>query len=99
MAGSSSDCGEHRAGALGWDCSGRLRDASTAVSLRRGHHTRERGPLAQSGMVAPSVVLRQAKFRIRCRVRTASPPMGCRASGAGGPGQNRLKWRRFSPAL
>jgi len=37
--------------------------------------------------------------RVCYRVFTASPPLGCLACGANGSGQDRLKWRPFSPAL
>lgn len=40
---------------------------------------------------------RQCRFRVCYRVPTASPPMGI--PGAAGAGQQRPKWRYFSPAL
>ena len=41
------------------------------------------------------------RYRVWCRVPTASSPMGSHASptGAAGAGPHRLKWRHFSPAL
>jgi len=44
---------------------------------------------------------RRRRYRVWCRVPTASSPMGshANAAGAAGAGQHRLKWRHFSPAL
>jgi len=44
---------------------------------------------------------RRRRYRVWCRVPTASSPMGshANAAGAAGAGQHRLKWRHFSSAL
>jgi hypothetical protein len=53
--------------------------------------------------VVSAPTLRKSEVPTRCRVcyrvLTASPPLGSLACGATGSGQDRLKWRPFSPSL